>query len=122
MRIVDLAERMIQLAGFRPYIDIDIVFTGLRPGEKLYEELFAPSEVQEDSPKDASYFVASPRVIDKELLLKTLATLEEALARENVPRAIELLNHIVPEFTPSSQGALAEDPPGDGLVRGDLYE
>lgn len=122
VRIVDLAERMIQLAGFRPYIDIDIVFTGLRPGEKLYEELFAPSEVQEDSPKDASYFVASPRVIDKELLLKTLATLEEALARENAPRAIELLNHIVPEFTPSSQGALAEDPPGDGLVRGDLYE
>ena len=48
VRIVHLAERMIQLAGLKPYVDIDIVFTGLRPGEKLYEELFDPSEVQSE--------------------------------------------------------------------------
>ena len=44
VRIADLAERMIQLAGFRPRIDIDIVYSGLRPGEKMVEELFDPNE------------------------------------------------------------------------------
>lgn len=44
VRIVELAEKMIRLSGFEPYKDIDIVFTGLRPGEKLYEELLADSE------------------------------------------------------------------------------
>jgi O-antigen biosynthesis protein WbqV len=103
VRIVDLAERMIQLAGFRPNVDIDIVFTGLRPGEKLYEELFDPSEVQERQAEDA-YFVASPRVIDKGLLHKTLSTLQEAVMREDRARAIELLNHIVPEYKPGNTG------------------
>ena len=46
VRIADLAERMIQLAGYKPHTDIEIVFTGLRPGEKLYEELFDPSEAR----------------------------------------------------------------------------
>ena len=39
LRILTLAENLIQQAGFRPYVDIPIVFTGLRPGEKLFEEL-----------------------------------------------------------------------------------
>ncbi len=39
VRIVDLAEGMIRQAGYRPYVDIPIVFTGIRPGEKLFEEL-----------------------------------------------------------------------------------
>jgi O-antigen biosynthesis protein WbqV len=58
VRIVDLAERMIQLAGYRPRVDIDIVFTGLRPGEKLFEELFDPSEVQDG--KTAEGYVVAP--------------------------------------------------------------
>ena len=44
VRIIDLAEKMIQLSGFKPYKDIDIVFTGLREGEKLFEELLASAE------------------------------------------------------------------------------
>ena len=39
VRVLDLAERMIREAGFRPYVDVPIVFTGIRPGEKLFEEL-----------------------------------------------------------------------------------
>lgn len=97
VRIVDLAERMIQLAGFRPGVDIDIVFTGLRPGEKLYEELFDSTEVQE-AKTDDGYVVASPRVIDRSLLLRTLAGLEAAVDSEDVGRALELLRHIVPEY------------------------
>ena len=39
VRILDLAEEMVRQAGYRPYVDIPIVFTGVRPGEKLFEEL-----------------------------------------------------------------------------------
>ena len=105
VRIVHLAERMIQLAGLKPYVDIDIVFTGLRPGEKLYEELFDPSEVQSEVTEDG-YVVASPRVIDKLLLEKSLSELEQAVLNEDEQRAIGLLSHIVPEY---SGGTAAED-------------
>ena len=99
VRIADLAERMIQLAGFRPHTDIEIVFTGLRPGEKLYEELFDTSEAQ-DGLTEEGYVVASPRIIDSALLHRTLSGIETAVGKENSVRAIELLLHIVPEYRP----------------------
>lgn len=108
VRIVDLAERMIQLAGLKPYVDVDIVFTGLRPGEKLHEELFDSEEVLQRAP-DVPYFVASPRVIDKELLHKTILFLEEAVEKEDRVRAAELLRHIVPEFRPGAVLARDDD-------------
>ncbi len=49
VRVVELAERMIRLRGLRPYIDIPIEFTGIRPGEKLHEELYDPSENPTDT-------------------------------------------------------------------------
>lgn len=97
VRIVDLAERMIQLAGFKPYEDIDIVFTGLRPGEKLEEELFDPSEIQDAALEDG-YRVASPRVTDKILLQRTLSQIEACAATEDVERVMRLLLHMVPEY------------------------
>ena len=114
VRIVDLAERMIQLAGFRPYVDIDIVYTGLRPGEKLYEELFDPSEVQ-NTETEGGYVVASPRITDKRLLLETLASLESVTAREDLTRALELLKHIVPEYEKAAgAGSLHDEAGGTG--------
>jgi O-antigen biosynthesis protein WbqV len=103
VRIVDLAERMIQLAGYKPGTDIEIVFSGLRPGEKLYEELFDPSEVQNSEAKEG-YVIASPRVINQALLLSTIKRLEEAVAAEDVVRALELVRHIVPEYKAAPQG------------------
>jgi O-antigen biosynthesis protein WbqV len=97
VRIVDLAERMMQLAGLKPYVDIDIVFSGLRPGEKLFEELFDPSEVQNTKTEDG-YVIASPRVTDKVLLDKSITELQNAVAREDRGRALELLRHVVPEY------------------------
>jgi O-antigen biosynthesis protein WbqV len=97
VRIVDLAERMMQLAGLKPYVDMDIVFSGLRPGEKLFEELFDPSEVQ-NLRTEGGYVIASPRVIDKLLLDKSIAELQNAIVREDRGRALELLLHIVPEY------------------------
>lgn len=112
VRIVDLAERMIQLAGYRPRLDIDIVFTGLRPGEKLYEELFDPAELQDDKTQDG-YVIAAPRVIDQALLHRTLSGLEGAVGREDRMRAIELLSHIVPEYKPAAGQIAASESGGD---------
>ncbi|MCO5065654.1 MAG: polysaccharide biosynthesis protein [Rhizobiaceae bacterium] len=113
VRILHLAERMIQLAGYKPYSDVDIVFSGLRPGEKLYEELFDKSEVREEVPHDG-YFVASPRMIDHALLNKSIAEMEAALAREDGERAILILHHVVPEFAERREVSL---PPADLTLR-----
>jgi FlaA1/EpsC-like NDP-sugar epimerase len=101
VRIVDLAERMIQLAGLKPRVDIDIAYTGLRPGEKLYEELFDPSEVQNERTEDG-YVLASPRVIDKALLKRTVDEIQAAAHQEDSARALQLLFHIVPEYRADS--------------------
>ena len=99
VRIVDMAERMIQLAGFRPHVDIEISFTGLRPGEKLFEELFDPSEVP-DGRTEEGYVVASPRIIDSQLLKRTVGEIDLCADREDRARAVKLLAHIVPEYRP----------------------
>jgi O-antigen biosynthesis protein WbqV len=101
VRIVDLAERLIQLAGLKPRIDIEIAYTGLRPGEKLYEELFDPSEVQNERTVDG-YVMAAPRVIDKALLKRTIDEIEAAAEEEAADRALQLLFHIVPEYRADS--------------------
>lgn len=97
VRIVDLAERLIQLAGLKPRVDVEISYTGLRPGEKLYEELFDPSEVQHEKGENG-YLVAAPRVIDKAVLRRSIGELETAATQEDVDRALQLLFHIVPEY------------------------
>lgn len=107
VRIVDLAERMIQLAGFKPNVDIEIVFSGLRPGEKLYEELFDPSEVQDATKKDG-YVIANPRVVDRASLIRTLEGIEASVLAEDENRALELLRHIVPEYRDSTPDLNAE--------------
>jgi O-antigen biosynthesis protein WbqV len=97
VRIVDLAERMIQLAGYKPRTDIEIVFTGLRPGEKLYEELFDPGEIVAGRTEEG-YMIASPRVMDKAFLVRTLDRIKTATATEDNAKAIELLSLLVPEY------------------------
>lgn len=98
MKILDLALQMIKLAGLKPYIDIDIIFTGLRPGEKLYEELFHASEnLAETSHK--GIFLASPRQTDLKILKKAFASLYETCKNRKTKEALELLKILVPEFT-----------------------
>jgi FlaA1/EpsC-like NDP-sugar epimerase len=97
VRIADLAERMIQLAGFRPRHDIDIVYSGLRPGEKLAEELFDPSEVP-DGRTEEGYMLAAPRFADRKLLSETFRKIEEYAEGQQTERAMRLLEHVVPEF------------------------
>jgi len=122
VRIADLAERMIQLAGFRPRIDIDIVYSGLRPGEKLVEELFDPSEIPGDRTEEG-YMLAAPRFADRKLLSETFRKIEEHAEAEQTERAMRLLEHVVPEFRKWTRNrdedqATVSDPavPSGGIV------
>lgn len=98
MKILDLAINMIKLAGLKPYEDIEIKFTGLRVGEKLYEELFHDSE---DFGKTAnpSIFLAAPRESDFITLRNKFVELYEACNTRKEREALELLKTLVPEFT-----------------------
>ena len=103
IRIAELAERLIQLAGLRPHVDIPIEFVGLRRGEKLYEELFSHEETREKTGR-AGLLVARSRVSDVQLLSRHLTTLEAAVEAADVDRAVDSLKRIVPEFRQSELG------------------
>ena len=100
VRIVELAKQMIRLAGRKPDIDIQITFTGLRPGEKLYEELFHAGEEIEPTPVPRVN-VASPRTRDLGLLHDLFKEMDAACIEGNVNRVIVLLEELVPEFAQS---------------------
>jgi FlaA1/EpsC-like NDP-sugar epimerase len=103
--IAELAQRMIQLAGLRPGIDIQIEYTGLRPGEKLYEELFDPSEVEAGSESD-SYLVVSPRFVEQSVLEGALQDMETHASKDELRLVMNLLKRIVPEFRRNGEPSL----------------
>ncbi|HBM91278.1 MAG TPA: nucleotide sugar dehydratase [Rhodospirillaceae bacterium] len=98
VKIVDLARQIIRLAGKRPEEDIKISFTGLRPGEKLYEELFSPVEELIPSTADGVHLAKSPTVELPQLqqTLASFATLLQAGMTETA--AIARLEELVTEF------------------------
>ena len=101
VKILSLAENLIKLSGYEPYIDIDIVFTGLRPGEKLYEELSLDEENSRRMTANSKIFVTAPVEFNHELLLKTLDELKTVEA-SNVR---EILKKLVPNFVEKPIGA-----------------
>ena len=77
VRIDDLARNMIKLSGFEPDVDIKVEYTGLRPGEKLFEELLLNTEGIEKTPNDL-IFIGHPSKVSKEELLSHLDVLKNA--------------------------------------------
>lgn len=99
VRIVDLAEQMIRLTGQTPGRDVDIVFSGLRPGEKLYEELFHDGENIEPTALQGIRQAAA-RTVDLPALQSDLEALfAKARARET-QAMLNALQALVPEFVP----------------------
>jgi O-antigen biosynthesis protein WbqV len=97
VKIVDLAERMIRLSGLEPGIDIEITFTGMRPGERLNEILFASEEPTIEIGL-AGIMAARPNEPPMAVLRKWLAALDEAIARDDRATIKAVLKDAVPEF------------------------
>jgi O-antigen biosynthesis protein WbqV len=97
VKILDLAERLIRLSGLAPGRDIDIVFTGVRPGERLNEILFTREEDGEEI-GIAGVVAAKPSHPSLDAMRGWLATLEQALAREERAAIYRVLRDAVPDF------------------------
>ena len=103
VKISDLAHNMIRLSGFEPNVDIPIVYTGLRPGEKLYEELLLQAEGLTKTSNDLIY-IGKKTELDPEVLAQGLAQLRELEeGQENLLRS--QLRRIVPTYHPSGETA-----------------
>jgi FlaA1/EpsC-like NDP-sugar epimerase len=96
VKILDLAKKMIQLSGLRPYTDIDIKITGLRPGEKRYEEVLANAEntIPTYHPQ---ILIAKTRPIDAAQNDRIEQLLTTASSQEN-EGSVSIMKQLVPEY------------------------
>jgi O-antigen biosynthesis protein WbqV len=101
VRIVELARQMIRLAGLRPDIDVKIVFTGLRPGEKLFEEIFHGAEPPVATDREG-ILVATPRAANAAELATELDQLAGECRAHDAAAALARLRRLIPEYSPRS--------------------
>lgn len=97
VKIVNLAEDLIKLSGFEPYEDIDIQFTGLRPGEKLYEELLLAEEGLSDTSND-KIFIGKPLDIKREDLSNILGEIFEYLDKKDIESLEITIKKLIPKY------------------------
>ena len=93
---MDLAENLIRLSGYRAGEDIEIRFTGLRPGEKLYEELLMEEEGLQDT-QNRLIHIGKPLEFDEERFLLQLEELKDA-ADQDSARIRRMVREIVPTY------------------------
>jgi O-antigen biosynthesis protein WbqV len=98
--ILDLAKQMIRLAGLVPDEDVAIEFTGVRPGEKLFEEIFHGSEELVET-SHSGVLLASPRVNDLSDVQAEIDTLSLAIENNDQAAAKAVIFSLVPEYSPS---------------------
>ncbi|WP_294345766.1 nucleoside-diphosphate sugar epimerase/dehydratase [uncultured Sphingobacterium sp.] len=97
VKIVELAKKMIRLSGFKPNEDIEIKFTGLRPGEKLYEELL--NDLENTLPTHhEKIMIAKVRENNYDRVLMKIQELQQRLATQNKNEVVYQMKIIVPEF------------------------
>lgn len=97
VKILDLAKNMIRLAGYRPDVDIPIVFTGLRPGEKLYEEVLNRKEITLPT-ENEKIKIARVREEDYDRVSPVIDSLIETAKKESPMQTVAIMKQIVPEY------------------------
>ena len=97
IKIFDMAKRMISLSGLKYPNDIDIKITGLRPGEKLYEELLADGE-NTKSTYHQKIMIANTATVDTDLVFQTILKLSDETANSTPFECVSLLKLLVPEY------------------------
>ena len=99
VKIVTLAESLIRMMGYTPYQDIPIEFTGLRPGEKLFEELLMEEEGLQKTANDKIY-IGKQIEVDKESLIAELEKMQDICKSNDKDAIVRQLQVLVPTFTP----------------------
>ncbi len=109
VKILDLARQMIRLAGLRPDVDVQVQFTGLRPGEKLFEELFHG----EEPPMPTGHpglLMATPRTAEFAAVGRAIADISAACRAGQLDHALAALGRMVPEYAHMTGRPLAAEP------------
>lgn len=107
VKIDTLARNLIKLSGYEPDVDIPVVYTGLRPGEKLYEEKLMDEEGMEKTPNSLIH-IGSPIPFDADQFIEDLEKLMKA-AYENDPKIVSIVEKIVPTYHPKQGGSGEKD-------------
>lgn len=107
VRIIHLAEEMIRLSGLKPYEDIGIEITGLRPGEKLYEELWYDAEGMSKTPLEKTFLV-NPATLPKDQTEEKTSKIIDACTQENAFKAVQMLKELVKEYQPAANSPYAK--------------
>jgi O-antigen biosynthesis protein WbqV len=102
VKIIDLARQMIRLAGLEPERDIEIKITGLRPGEKLTEQLFHAGEGTEPT-RYSGVLIARPRVPERARLIDGFEVLARTARARNRAEMLDALAELVPEYSPPAE-------------------
>lgn len=106
--IADVARKIIRLGGFKPGQDVDIVYTGLRPGEKLYEELFDSEETPLPT-KIKGINAARPQIVERALLNKNFEDIEKSARTGDVKAIKQKLSTIVRGYSPQTGNTQTEN-------------
>lgn len=106
VKILDLARDLIRLSGFEPDVDIPIKFTGMRPGEKLYEELLTAEEGT-TATKHKRIFVAKPHPVEPEKLEDIIHTVRERGTYLSKDEVVQLLQKVIPGFRKQAAKSVA---------------
>jgi len=104
VRIKDLAYNLIKLSGLEPEVDIDIEYTGLRPGEKLYEELLISYDKNQIKTNIDKIFIEQPTKFDEQELFELIKELEQAAYDIDVDKILFLLEKLVPTYKVTTNG------------------
>jgi FlaA1/EpsC-like NDP-sugar epimerase len=116
MKIIDVARRVIELHGLIPYRDIDIVETGMRPGERLYEELLTAGEGMTQTSHERLWIAEQERV-EYDVVAAAIADLQRAVRICDTQSAVSVLRKLVPSFTPGPHLAAPDAVP---VIHGNL--
>lgn len=117
VKILDLGRDLIRLSGLEPGRDIEIRFTGIRHGEKLYEEILT-AEAGTSATKHSRIFVARPNHIQEEVLQRNVREMLEFASRSDVAGILVKLKELVPTFKPGKHWkGILEAAPTKSLTR-----
>jgi FlaA1/EpsC-like NDP-sugar epimerase len=109
VKIKDLAYKLIKLSGLVPGKDVKIEYTGLRPGEKLYEELLITDDSDQEKTEIDKIFVEKPIYVSEETLFSSIYQLEKAAHNLDKKKVLELMELLLPSYRVTSNAVEEKD-------------